>query len=314
MSEEFLANFWDHVEELRHTFLQSLLIIFLGFILAFYFYEPLVNFLTLSWQKTQLTSSTPIKQVIKRERLINSTSQPINYAVPQEASAILISEGVESLHFPFYRLQPIQYIEYSLPERETQLVLLSPLEGLLIAFKVCLWVSVALTSPFWIYLVLKFVMPGLNQQERLIIIPFILNSIAAIAIGTSLAYYGTIPLTNFYLESFNATIGKNLWSLSEYIDYTLIIFLGHTIAFELCLILLFMVHFRLLSAEWLISKRRYMIVTAFILGALLTPPDVLTQLLLALPLVGIYELAILYAKLRRQSSFHRELKEKYEHA
>ncbi len=91
--------------------------------------------------------------------------------------------------------------------------------------------------------------------------------------------------------------------MAHYLDYTLVLFLGHAIAFEISLLLLFMVHFGVLSLELLISKRRYMIVGAFIVGAVLTPPDVPTQLMLAIPLIGIYEIAIIYGKIRRKMPY-----------
>ena len=113
-----------------------------------------------------------------------------------------------------------------------------------------------------------------------------------------MAYFITLPIANQYLSLFNSAIGQNSWTLALYVNYVLFLCMGHAIAAELALLLLILVHFRCLSAEWLISKRRHMIVAAFILGALLTPPDVLTQLLMAIPLIGIYELAIWYAKFR----------------
>src|SRR5204863_41436 len=112
-------------------------------------------------------------------------------------------------------------------------------------------------------------------------------------------YYVTLPLANQYLFLFNNSIGQNAWTLIHYVQYVLFLCLGHAIAAELGLLLLTLVHFRFLSPDWLIAKRRYMIVLAFVLGAFLTPPDVLTQLLLALPLIALYEVAIWYAKWRQ---------------
>ena len=97
-------------------------------------------------------------------------------------------------------------------------------------------------------------------------------------------------------------MGQNAWTLNHYVNYVLLLCLGHAVAAELALLLLILVHFRFLSPSWLIAQRRYMIVLAFICGALLTPPDILTQLLLALPLIVLYEFAILYAKWLNRST------------
>jgi sec-independent protein translocase protein TatC len=108
----------------------------------------------------------------------------------------------------------------------------------------------------------------------------------------------TIPAANSYLLLFNANLGLNLWTLSNYLDYTFLLLIGNGIAFEIGLILLFLVHLGVVSAEFLASKRRHFIVIAFILAALLTPPEVMSQILLAIPLIGLFEASIFYAKLR----------------
>lgn len=175
-------------------------------------------------------------------------------------------------------------------------LILDPLEGIYLTCKVCFWISFALTSPFWGLAALKFILPGLNKKEKRLAIPFLIGSLFAFAIGGSIAYFFSLPLANAYLYAFNATLGQNAWSLANYIDYSLVFFLGHWIVFELGLILLFLVHQGMVSSSALRSKRRYMIVLAFIVGAFLTPPDVVTQFILAIPLIALYELAIFYGE------------------
>jgi len=117
-------------------------------------------------------------------------------------------------------------------------------------------------------------------------------------LGGSFAYLITIPIANDYLLLFNQDIGTNFWSLSSYLDYTVILMIGNAISFECAVIGIFLVQQNILSSDTLIRKRRYFIVGAFILGAILTPPDVLTQAMLAIPLMILYELIILYAKFK----------------
>ena len=97
--------------------------------------------------------------------------------------------------------------------------------------------------------------------------------------------------------------------LTHYLDYTIFLLLANGLAFELCVLGLFAVHLGLVTAEGLLAKRRVAIVGAFILGALLTPPDVLTQIMLAIPLIVLYEGIILYARLKR-SEILTEIKRK----
>lgn len=186
------------------------------------------------------------------------------------------------------------------PDTGIPLIVLGPLEGMATVFKVCFWVALAGTSPIWAYFILQFILPALRKNERTSVFVFASTSLLLLLLGGAFAYLITIPFANRYLAAFNSVLGTNMWTLSHYIDYTLILFLGHLVAFELCLILLFLVHMGTLSAEWLREKRRYMIVFAFILGAILTPPDILTQFMLAIPLIILYEVAILYAVMRER--------------
>jgi len=294
--ETGIETIWDHLKELRSTFITILCIVGVGFLLTLAFYEPIITIL-----KRPLSQESILqKQSVSFERVSNRTPNPSTTILPSNATAIP-SEGVKQLPNHEYQIEPGYSLTYEVARSQPELLLLSPLEGILLVFRICFWISLAFTAPLWSYQFLKFLLPGLNITERKLVIPFVILSFLFMGFGLMLAYYVTLPLSNHYLEVFNSSLGVNLWSLSHYIDYTLILFLGHAIAFELCLALLLMVHFQVVPVEWLESKRRPMIVVAFILGALLTPPDVPSQLMLALPLIAIYELAILYGKIRNKT-------------
>lgn len=286
-----LATFWDHFEELRSSLVKIFFIIALGFIVALGCYEPLM-----SWLIQPLSSESSHHETIQIEKVYNKQSQALSFTVPHGAFVYGDQAGVSATDLSTYRIEPGHSLKYEIAIKKADLVILSPLEGMTLVFKLSFWMGLAITAPIWSFILLQFALPGLNQQERRIIIPFVLGSFIFMGAGVCVAYFMTIPVANSYLKIFNAGIGTNLWTLSHYVDYTLILLFGHIVAFEICLILLLMVHFQILSVEWLCTKRRHMIVLAFILGALLTPPDVLTQVMLALPLIGIYELAILYGK------------------
>jgi sec-independent protein translocase protein TatC len=142
---------------------------------------------------------------------------------------------------------------------------------------------------------MQFISPGLTTQERQLAIPFFCLSAVFLTLGICVAYYVTIPFANHSLWNFNAAIGQNLWSLSNYLNFTLFLFFSHALAFEIALFFLVLVHVRVLTKEWMIKKRKFMILGAFILGALLTPPDIFSQLLMALLLMTLYECALFYA-------------------
>lgn len=295
--DEAYYTFWGHVEAFRKTLLTIAGIIGMGFIGAFLFYESLFHFVIPSPQPHQASF---IKETIQQERLTNPTQALLIYHLPPGSRLKAKSETVHEPNDHKYELGPGAYVEYEVVIQEkAQLVLLSPLEGLSLAIKLSFWLGLALTSPFWIYVLAKFILPGLRWKEKQAVIPFIIASFLFGGAGLIFAHFATIPAANHYLETFNSHMGTNLWSLAHYVDYTLVIYFGHIVAAELCVLLLFGVHFGFITADWLSDKRRYMIVAAFVLAAILTPPDVLTQFLLAIPLMGVYEIAVLYAKSRR---------------
>lgn len=281
--DETQAPLWDHIEALRKTFVRILLVVAFGIILSFSFYENLFSLLTDPLKQADvITKEGLVTQTLRRERLLNTTTEEIVYR-----------EG---------RLQhiiaPGGYLDVDKPVKENKLLILGPLEGMMTAFKISFWVGLVATSPIWCFYLIQFILPALKSQEKALIIPFVMMSLLFLSGGFFFAYQITIPLANGYLEAFNSGIGTNLWSLAQYLDYTVVLLLGHGLAFEFCLILLFLVHLRVITAEQMIRWRRHMIVAAFIVGAILTPPDIFSQVMLAVPLILFYEVAILYARLR----------------
>ena len=177
-----------------------------------------------------------------------------------------------------------------------QLALLSPTEGLVAVCRCCFWFGLVATSPIWLFLLLLFVAPGLYSSERRLIAPFFAATLLFFSCGSAFAYGITLPFAVHYLKLFNANIGINVWSLSYYLDFSLLLILANGLAFEGAVILFFLIHFRVVSPDTLARRRREVFIAILLLSALLTPPDFITQLLLAAPLTLLYEAAILYGK------------------
>lgn len=303
--QEVSDSFWGHIDDLRQTLLRTAWIVGIGFLGVLSFYQPIIQFFTAV--PFEYSESGVVKQKIERLQVLNRTAKDQIFELPA-GSAVVSSAFPEPQRegAPHYRIGPGEVLYYD-QAIDSPLLIMGPVEGLTLVFKACFWLSLALTAPVWGWVWLQFILPGIKAQERAILIPFLLCSVACVAGGCVFAHAVTLPVANAYLTLFNSSIGQNAWTLNHYVNYVLFLCLGHAIAAELALLLLVLVHFRLLSPEWLISKRRYMIVGAFILGALLTPPDVLTQLMLAIPLMGIYEIAICYAKWRNRSKMVEKL-------
>ena len=129
-----------------------------------------------------------------------------------------------------------QLLTLPLEPHYKQLVVLGPIDGIMTTIKTSFWIGLVGTSPFWVYQILKFVAPALNQKERSVLVPFLALSFLFLGFGFLFAFYVTIPLANQYLLAFNQEIGINLWSLSNYLDYTVILLLGHSLAFEISVV------------------------------------------------------------------------------
>lgn len=274
------ATFWEHFKELRKTLLLCFATILTALVLSFCFYQQIFGILTSPLQENGKIS----KEELKKVRLTNKSSIETSYTYKNQT----------------YVIAPGNSIEIEESQESPQLVVFGPLEGMMIALKASFWIGIVLSSPIWLFLLLRFVYPALRPNEGRLIFPFISISLLFILMGILFAFFVTIPFANRYLSAFNASIGTNLWSLSHYLDFTLLLVLANGLAFELAVVLLLLVHQGVLSAQFMVEKRRYMIVLAFILGALLTPPDVPTQLLLAIPLIVLYELTLLYARFRHR--------------
>lgn len=297
--EEKSDHVWGHLYDLRQTLIRTAVILAAGFMVALCFYQPIIQFVTII--PFEQEGPGLHKQQIERVKVVNRSRLPQRFEIP--ADAVIASPfpdaKMEGNHQ--FRLEPGEEVLYDQVIRSPLLVM-GPVEGIMLVFKACFWLSVALTAPIWGWVWLQFILPGIKEKERAILIPFLLLSIVGMAAGCTLAYTVTLPVANEYLYLFNSSIGQNAWTLNHYLNYVLLLAMGHAVAAEFALLLLMLVHFRLLSPEWLISKRRSVFVGMFILAAFLTPPDVLTQIFLAIPMMGIYEVAILYAKWREHTA------------
>ncbi|MBA3237068.1 MAG: twin-arginine translocase subunit TatC [Parachlamydiaceae bacterium] len=295
------ASFWEHLNELRGTLLRILCTLIAGLFISFLFYSPILNILLSPLDPTQ--GSLQLYEV-KQRQIVNNSSQTQLYALPDGHKFVSSTgEAKEISHSPpTFSLPPNSSLELSSTQKSQPLALLGPLEGMMTTLKICFWLGLVGTSPFWLYFVVQFIAPAINHSHKRLLFPFFGLSLLFFGAGFFFAQTVTLPIANKFLYAFNEQIGANLWSYALYIDYTLLLLLANGLAFELTLLLFFFVHIGLLTPTFMRSHRRAMILTAFILGAVLTPPDVFTQVLLAVPLIGLYELAIVYASIRSGTS------------
>lgn len=163
-------------------------------------------------------------------------------------------------------------------------------------FKTTMWVALFLAMPFVIYQVWAFVAPGLYKKEKRFAIPLVLSSIVLFYCGVAFAYFVVFPLMFAF---FNAVAPEGvavMTDINNYLDFVLVIFFAFGMAFEVPIATVMLVWSGLTSADKLAESRAYVFLGAFVAGMLLTPPDVISQTLLAVPIYLLYEAGIIMAR------------------
>jgi sec-independent protein translocase protein TatC len=196
-------------------------------------------------------------------------------------------------------MQPVQdYNVTAAEEFKVEVFTIRPTEGFVAVLRLGLWGGLVLAFPVLAWQVWRFVSPGLYRREKLAILPIFTIGIFFFAGGVYFAYRLVTPLALQYLFSWPPELGASAKvSLDYYLQFLIMIHVAFGIAFETPLVILALARLGLVTAGGLARKWQYMMVAAFVLGAFLTPPDVVTQLLMAGSLVSLYFLSIILALL-----------------
>lgn len=164
-------------------------------------------------------------------------------------------------------------------------------------FKLSMLLAVALSLPWTLYQMWMFVAPGLYSQERRLVTPLLISSTGLFYLGMAFAYYVVFPVVFGFFVSVAPTGVAVMTDISAYLDFVLGMFIAFGIAFELPVAIFLIVWAGFVTPRQLASYRAYVVVGAFAVGMLLTPPDVISQTLLAVPVYLLYEIGIWMARL-----------------
>ena len=174
-------------------------------------------------------------------------------------------------------------------------------EAFFVQVKVALFAALMIGFPFFAMQIWKFVAPGLYAQEKKAFLPFLLLTPFFFIAGAAFAYYVAMPWALHFLLSFEGEVGgiqqDALPGVGNYLSFSTRFLFGFGVAFLLPILLLILERAGLVKREQLVKGRRYAIVGAFAVAAVLTPPDAISQFMLALPLIALYEFAIIAIRL-----------------
>lgn len=171
----------------------------------------------------------------------------------------------------------------------------APQEAFVTYMKVAALAGVFLTSPFIFYQIWAFVAPGLYDEERKYIVPFAIFSAIFFVGGGLFAYFFVFPAAFEFFMSFNTEHIQAMLKLDEYLSFSIKLLLAFGFVFEMPLFTLILSRIGIVTADMMRKVRRFAVLGAFVLGAILTPPDVFSQLLMAGPLLVLFELSIIVA-------------------
>ena len=178
----------------------------------------------------------------------------------------------------------------------SQMIAIEVASPFLTPFKLTLVVSVFLAVPYILYQAWAFVAPGLYRHERRLVLPLLVSSSVLFYTGIAFAYFVVFPLLFAFITT-TAPAGVTVMTdISKYLDFVLTIFFAFGIAFEVPIFTILLIWTGIITRESMVEKRPYIIVLAFIVGAVLTPPDPISQTLLAVPIWVLFELGLFFSR------------------
>ncbi|QKF73407.1 twin arginine translocation system, TatC protein [Aliarcobacter faecis] len=186
-------------------------------------------------------------------------------------------------------------VKHALPAG-TSMIAVEIQETFFTAMKVAFFAGFIFSLPVIFWQLWLFLAPGLYEHEKKLVIPFVFFATLMFLIGASFAYYIVVPIGFDFLIAFGNSVVSVLPSIGKYVEFFTKLMIGFGIAFELPVITFFLAKIGLVTDETLKGFFRYAVVLIFIVAAILTPPDVISQILMALPLLFLYGVSIYIAK------------------
>ena len=188
-------------------------------------------------------------------------------------------------------------------ERGGRMIFTGLHEGFFTQIKVAFFTSISVSLPIILIQIWKFIAPGLYKNERNAFLPFMIATPFLFILGAAMVYYMVIPLAWQFFLSFEILPSEGALPIevepriSEYLSLTMRLMFAFGLSFELPIILLLLAKVGIVTAKGLADKRRYAILISFVAAAILTPPDVISQIMLATPIIILYEGSIITARI-----------------
>ena len=164
-------------------------------------------------------------------------------------------------------------------------------------FKLTLFTALFVAMPYVLYQLWSFIAPGMYRNEKRLAIPLLFSSVLLFYAGAAFAYFVVFPLVFGFFTSVGPADVAIMTDINRYLDFVLKLFFAFGLAFEIPIAAVIMIRAGITTADELAKKRAYIIVGCFFLGMLLTPPDVISQSLLAIPMWLLFEVGVFFGRM-----------------
>jgi sec-independent protein translocase protein TatC len=226
----------------------------------------------------------------------------------------IVAVALAFLPCMFYSNQIFTFVATPLKEKlpkGTQLIATTVMSPFTTPFKLSLFVAIFFAMPFIIYQLWAFVAPGLYRHEKRFAVPLLVSSILLFYVGVVFAYFFVFPVMFQFFAATTPHGVAMMTDISAYLDFVLTMFLAFGAAFEVPIAVVLLVLTGVVRLEKLKENRGYVLIGIFIVAALLTPPDAVSQCIMAIPMYLLYEGGLLMArilsKMRRETSDSKEI-------
>jgi sec-independent protein translocase protein TatC len=298
-----VKSFLEHLEDFRWVLIKSSVALAVAMLLCLVGGNYVVQII--KWPLTRARISYPQKNQIAIISV--GTNHLGNFQLSPDQQKIF---NLSTNHFVSVQIEPLtigtnQVLGWRINTNDASaiadaqrlhidLINLSPAGGFFVAFQVAIYAGTVLASPFIFYFVMSFIFPALKFRERKYIYRALAVGIGLFLLGVSFCYFILMPVALAASQMYSNWLGFGAlqWRAEDYISFVCKFILGMGLGFELPVVLLTLVKLGVLSYKTLRGMWRYMIVINLVLGAVLTTPEVLTQILMAVPLYMLYEITV----------------------
>jgi sec-independent protein translocase protein TatC len=316
-----------HLIELRKRLFLSVVSVVLTFIVAFFFHQSILDWITKplnqalekvgveieSKNQTEWKLQQEANQTVTATTKVKTTTPEVNVTFAQtlhhmattvedNQTATLLTDAshyIETLDTKVAQLEEdVTYLKNRNAQKSFEgMVTTHQISGVFfVALKVSFFAALLGALPFILYQIWLFIAPGLYNHEKKMIAPFVIGGSAMFFVGVLFAYYIVTPFGFQFLITFGSFLYTPLINIEDYVGFFTKIMIGFGLAFELPIVSYFLALLGLITDQSLKEFFKYAVVLIFVTAALLTPPDILTQMLMAFPMMLLYGVSIIIVK------------------